>query len=132
MTLIFKYFCENFILQQSFVHQKKEAEMRQNFGFGSRKNRIPLQYYLSVGTVPPLRAERHLDPDQPALHRAHHVPPAQALQGPGGHHQHGEQPRGGRHHLLRPTSGLYTGNLYCQIVRLDPNPNPDPGCTTYL
>ena len=33
-------------------------------------------YQLFVpGTVPSLRAERDLDPDQPAGHHAHHLPP---------------------------------------------------------
>ena len=37
-------------------------------------------YQLFVpGTVPSLRAERDLDPDQPAGHHAHHLPPQVAI-----------------------------------------------------
>ena len=37
-------------------------------------------YQLYVpGSVPSLRAERDLDPDQPAGHHAHHLPPQVTL-----------------------------------------------------
>ena len=40
-----------------------------------------VQYIYVPGSVPSLRAERDLDPDQPVGHHAHHLPPQVTILG---------------------------------------------------